>query len=184
MSQRLIPTSTVKHLFLDLEDTIIEPVWSGWHCSHLINVEKIKAFIDSWKPDHVHLFSFALWDQHQLALFQNSLKPLIEQHLGIKFTWEWTVDGDIIPLCCKELHLHEEKVSFSDMTEFWSKQEAFRLSVRQKFKQTLEHGVDVEAILIDDMVEDECWGWPRLGIRGQALNIDHLQDLIPDQTLI
>jgi hypothetical protein len=168
---------THRHLFLDLEDTIITPVTDGWFNTHCINVEKVKAIIADWKPTQVHLFSFALWDTSQLVRFNMGTREHLEKALGIKFDTAWTVDDNIIPMCCQVMGLGQGSVTFQDMGEFWSKHQAFRLCMMHKFKgawSTWQHENDV--LLLDDMVINETFHWPDLHVRGTVANIDNLPE--------
>ena len=167
-----------RHLFLDLEDTIITPVLNGWWNTELINVQKIRAIIAEFKPASMHLFSFALWNQAQLEQFTASnTKSMIEDALGMKFASRWTVDENIIPMCCSIMRLSPEKVDFQEMSNFWSKHEAFRLSMRWLFRsswKTWEQ--ENEVLLLDDAVINEDFHWPDLHVRGTIANIDNLPE--------
>lgn len=46
------------HLFIDLEETVID----NWFNKNFINIDKIKNMIDDLNPDHLHIFSAAIWD--------------------------------------------------------------------------------------------------------------------------
>jgi hypothetical protein len=164
----------VKHLFLDLEDTVITPVLSGWFNTRLINVPKIKSFMAEFKPNFVHLFSFAVWNEQELLRFNMGTRPMLEESLGMPLCTTWTVEGDIIPMCCSVMRLGQGSVSFSDACEFWSKHESFRLCMRHTFKDTHKQGVDTEVVLLDDAVFNEHFHWPDLQITGRVLNIDTL----------
>lgn len=165
--------TTVRHLFIDLEDTVITPVLDGWFNTHMINVPKVKSIIEEWKPNFVHLFSFAVWNKEQLKRFKTGTQPMIEHSLGIKLSTTWTVDDDIIPMCCNVMRLGQGSVDFSEMSNFWSKHEAFRLCMRHHFKTAVNWpDLSVEVMLLDDAVLNETFAWPDLQISGQIINID------------
>ena len=165
-----------KHMFLDLEDTIITPVMNGWFNTDLINVQKIASIIEEWQPDHVHLFSFAIWNAKELQGFNEGTLPLIEAALRVKIEWKPTVDDDIIPACCKVMALHRDTVDFSDASSFWGKHEAFRLFVRDKFSRHWANwGTNVEVMLLDDAVINERFEWPDLQVKGSIVNIDTVE---------
>lgn len=161
----------IKHLWLDLEDTIITPVVNGWFNTQLMNVEKIKRFITEFKPDFVHVFSFAIWNEHELLRFNEGTRPMIEKALEIQFSIVPTVDDDILPVCSKVMNLHG--LTFIDMSDFWGKQEAFRLNMRHMFATTDQ---EIDVVLLDDAVFNEKFSWPDLHIQGQILNIDKMKD--------
>lgn len=161
----------LRHLFLDLEDTVITPVVDGWFNTHPINAEKIKAFIAKFQPHFIHIFSFAIWNQEELKRFNLGTRPMIEQALGVSLSHVPTVDDEILPACISVAKLHHACVTFSDMSDFWGKHEAFRLNMRHMFKSGQ---VKVEVALLDDMVYNEAFEWPDLKVKGHILNIDQL----------
>jgi hypothetical protein len=164
----------VRHLFLDLEDTVITPVMDGWFNTHLINVPKVKAFIAEYQPTAVHLFSFAIWDAAQRDRFNQGIRPRLESALGTTLSLVPTVDDDIIPVCCKVMGMGREAVDFSEMSNFWGKQIAFKLYMQNMFKNTAKHDVDTEVVLLDDVVFNEHFFWPDVRVKGCILNIDQL----------
>lgn len=166
----------IRHLFLDLEDTIIAPVMDGWPQTQTMNEDKVRAIIEQYKPDQVHLFSFAVWNQFELRAFNLFTRPQVERTIGRTFDSTWTVDDHIIPMCCKQLGLQPD-VDFSEMTNFWSKHQAFRLCMMQKFAKSFDTwGHKNEVLLLDDVVMNETFHWPDLHVRGQIANIDNLPE--------
>jgi hypothetical protein len=164
------------HLFLDLEDTIIEPVTDGWHNTRLKNVEKVRRVISEVKPHQIHIFSFAIWDLRQLGLFETSLtRKMIEDALSIRLASIPTVDDDIIPVCTNVRKIACETVDFQEMSAFWGKEGAFRLNCLHVFKNAKEDGNEIEAILLDDDVRNENIEFPDLNLRIRLINIDTLE---------
>lgn len=163
-----------KHLFLDLEDTVIEPVLNGWFRTELIpsNIEKIKTIMSDFKPDFVHVFSFAVWNQTELERFNQGTREMVEQALGIKFSGVPSVDDDIIPSACAVMGICN--VDFDDMSSFWGKHETFRLNVRNMFKYAKPEGLSIEVLLVDDAVMNEEFSWPDLNITGKIVDITKL----------
>jgi hypothetical protein len=164
----------VRHLWLDLEDTVVTPVVDGWFNTHLINLDKIERVMDEFKPDHLHVFSFAIWNQQELVRFNMGTRPMIETRLGKRFSIVPTVDEDIIPACCSVMRIDPGSVVFSDMSDFWGKQEAFRLFCRKIFANTHAHGITTEVMLLDDVVMNEEFHFPDLRLYGTIHNIDQL----------
>lgn len=163
------------HVFLDLEDTIITPANEGWHKTELINVKLIKDFIEKFQPDIINIFSFAIWDQHQLQLFNTHSRPMIEDALGITFSLIPTVDDMILPACCEIMKINKSLVDFSEMCSFWGKHEAFRLFTRSLFKNTWKDwGQATNVALLDDAVINEVFHWPDLKVSGSIVNIDSI----------
>jgi hypothetical protein len=161
-----------RNLWLDLEDTIIAPVTNGWPQTSLVNEEKILAFIEEYKPDHVHIFSFAIWNQFEFRAFQLFTQPMIERVLMIKLDVIPTVDDHIIKACCRVMKMAHEYVDFEEMSNFWGKHEAFRLFLRDRYKSG---SVETDHVLLDDAVFNEEFVWPDLKIKGRVLNIDQMK---------
>lgn len=159
----------MKHLWLDLESTVITPVLEGWFRTEVINVAKVKAFIEEFQPDQVHIFSFAIWDQEQLERFTEGTRPMLEEALGVTFDRCPTVDGDILPACCEVMKISMSTLLFSDLVDFWGKHEAFRLYLRGVFGRSASASTHV---LLDDVVFNEEFHWPDMKITGRILNID------------
>jgi len=170
-------TEIRRHLFLDLEDTIITPVMEGWFNTHLINVPKIKLLMDIFKPDQVHIFSFAIWNTEELKRFNMGTRPMIEKALGRTLSAVPTVDDDIIPVCCNVKGLGMGCVDFMECSNFWGKHEAFRLNMRHQFKTNWSNwNIETEVMFLDDAVWDENFEWPDLHVKGQIINIDNFPD--------
>lgn len=168
--------NTARHLFLDLEDTVITPVMAGWWNTECINVARVKRVIREFQPHYVHLFSFAIWNERELELFRQGTKPMLENTFGVKLGLEWTVDDDIIPMCCAQTGLAISTVDFQECSNFWGKQQSFRLCMREHFKNTHKHGVHVDVLFLDDVVYDENFFWPDLEIDGRIRNIENLPE--------
>lgn len=165
--------SPIRHIFLDLEDTIITPVVNGWFTTELINVQKINEVIGNFRPHFIHVFSFAIWDKHELDRFNKGTRPMLELALGAALDLVPTVDDDIIPAACRVLRLSPATIDFSDASAFWGKHESFRLFCRDTFKPA-SNDLQIEVLLLDDAVINESFEWPDLRIKGHILNIDQL----------
>lgn len=158
--------------FIDLEDTVIEPVLSGWPAaSPCAAIEKVKRALDVWKPDEVQLFSFAIGDSAELEGFNTHVKGWLQERLGHSIVASPTVNDDVIPAICRQRRLHRSKVAFRDVVDFLGKHEGFRLFVRDCFAR-VDGGVEV--LLIDDAVLNESFEWPDLRIKGQIINVETL----------
>ena len=163
---------TRKHLFLDLEDTIITPVMNGWWKTELINLDKIKGIIEQFQPDQVNIFSFALHNDFEREGFNAGTRPMIEQALGRKFSSVPIVENEIINVCCNAKWISPERVDFMDIRDFWGKHDAFRLWCQEMFKNSWASGKqDTEVMLLDDDVVNENFEWPDLHVKGRIIDI-------------
>lgn len=160
-------TNRERHLHLDLEETIITPVINGWLNVQLMNVLKIKAFIEEFKPDFVHVFSFAIWDEHDKKGFAMGPQPMLEKALGITISNVPTTQ-EIIRACANVMKIDHSSLSFSDLCDFWGKHQAFRLNVRHS---RTDVSTPIEVALLDDVVNNELFEWPDLNVKGRIINI-------------
>lgn len=159
-----------RHLFLDLEDTVITTVEDGWSTAQVINARAVRDFISKFDPHYVHVFSFAIYHAQDVAEFNRYVRPYIEANLGIKIVNVPTLDDDIVSECCNSMNIHKSTVTRRDAIDFWGKQEAFRLYARSLFGKPLE-GVQTNIVLLDDMVTEETFSFPKIRLDGQILNI-------------
>lgn len=162
----------IRHLWLDLEDTIIFPVTEGWNNTHIIpeNLKKIQDFIMYFGPDYLHIFSFAVWNDWEKQRFNDSTRAMIEKALGLRFMTVPTVD-EIISVCKKAKNIQSE-ITFQELLDFWGKHEAFRLYIQHLFKAG---NTAADVALLDDAVFNEIFEWRDLQIKGMILNIDTLE---------
>jgi len=135
-------------LFLDLEDTIIEE----WDRPFLINVDKIKSFIDNNSFTDFGIFSYAIHNQSDLALFKRDMKPMIEKALGIK------INDDLIwtPSHVQDALIKYKKIAgaeWDDVFTWTDKEYGFQLVCMHLMK-------DMECVLtlIDDTVNETHYG--------------------------
>lgn len=164
--------NTQRHLFLDLENTIISEVTDGWHTASLINVDLIKQVISEFKPHYISVFSFAIWNEVEKQKFVQHAKQMIEDALSISFHVVLRVDEDIIPACSHVKKLLPSKVDFMEADDFWGKHEAFRLFVRHSFEKVWStDSKSTEVMLLDDVVWNEEWCWPDIHVNGKICNI-------------
>lgn len=165
-----------RELWLDLEDTLVTPITQGWHLFDIINLTKIKNVISDFKPQHVSIFSFAIWDQHQLGLFNRHCRPHLEQALEVKFDEVLTVDEDIKLACCREMGISAQMVDFIELSNFWGKQGAFRHCMRHRAKLFRQSNPNeaLHTLLLDDVVEPELLVWPDLDTTVDQWNIDRI----------
>jgi hypothetical protein len=162
------------HLYIDLEDTIIAPVAEGWTNVHLVNSEKVKAFIQELKPDHVHIFSFAIHSDHDRMLFNMWVRERLERALGVTFGFVPTTD-EITEMTCRGKGISPQYTTFNDLCDFFGKAEAFRQVMRHQWKGVVNHpNTSVNVILLDDDVINESFTWPDLKIEGRTINVNKL----------
>ena len=154
----------VRHLFLDLEDTVITPVIEEWATAELINVQKILNFIHDYNPDTLNIFSFALHNDFELNGFRNSgTQMMIERVFNTNLIRMPTVEY-MIDIFTKHMRLGQGSVDFIDFTHMVGKQNAFRIYVKE-----IGRNHD-EFILLDDVVFREKFSFTNAS--GEIFNID------------
>lgn len=160
------------HLWLDIEDTILTPVVEGWPNSQAIHQKKLKMLIDDVKPDTVNIFSFAVHSDFDRTAFLTFWAEYFKGLIGHEFSTIPTVD-QIRIACCKQLMLSQDRVSFSDMCDFWSKQLAFELFIQDRASKKEAWGMTEHDhhILFDDAVIEKTFTLPACNVSGQTINV-------------
>lgn len=161
----------MKRLFLDLEDTIITPVMSGWENTEVINIVEVKRIIDIFRPDVVDIFSFAIHNEKEKELFNKYCRPMVEEAIGVKLNIVPTVDKDIIKACAEQKRMAPSKIDFSDLSDFWSKDLAFELWCRQKFKNI---DYPTQCVFLDDAVRNTYFKSLDGAHEAYVINVDEL----------
>lgn len=147
---------------------------NGWLNTTLINIPVVKQIINHFDPHDIRIFSFAIWDQHDLRGFDADLKGQLETTLGLKIIRTPTVSDDILPDCCAEMGIDFSTVDFSDVSDFWSKHQSFRLWLRHQSEMRNKNSPLLEVLFLDDEVFDEDFFWPTMNIRGRIRDICNL----------
>lgn len=163
---------TGKHLFLDLEDTVVTPNLGGWRSVEFMNnhLELVSRLIDEFKPDTVNVFSFAIDDEKDLDDFQTNCGVFLEKRLGFKFT--------IVPHMLQIQQVLAEvkglsSITRSDINDFWNKQLAFKDWLIWNQRTHLRARIPVpviEAHFLDDTVTVEKFEMPGLSLKALIEN--------------
>lgn len=140
---------TPTHLFLDLEDTLIEPLWDGLFTLKEQGIAKAKELIREHHVDSVSLFSLAIQTSHSRdMLIKTGHAQELENALGIKFNLIPTCD-DMVHAVCRSLKLNPANTSFSDVCDFLGKDGMFK-----HFVLCLKNDPHKSFILLDDSVDN------------------------------
>ena len=142
-------TITKQHLFIDLEETLIDnwdsanlgprtKVWQllGDHFLHTVNDAPLEATV----------WSFAVWDDHDKEHFDKRMRKWLEEVFNLKF---------VRVVTCKEMRdtIVELKgfnlgLDVSEMVQIWSKDR----SLEDWVKFHLNDFANSRIVLLDDMV--------------------------------
>lgn len=159
----------MKELWLDLEDTVITPVEEGWSSSWLLPYCQVLAEHLAAHPiDKLHVFSFAIHTQEDVAQFDQWIRPHLEKVLGMPISCVPTVQDDIIPACRAVTGINGE-LPLSDVVSFWGKAGAFKLWIKW-LCQTGRNEAD-KVVLIDDAVWTELCHWPDWNLQVDVIRI-------------
>lgn len=146
---------TPTHLFLDLEDTLVE---SLFHYPHYIPIPKSFLAAKTLMLEHhvvtVNIFSFALGGQGDVKQFNIWGRQMVEERLGVPI--------NLVPDCieisetvAKQLRLHPERCDFSDVCDFLGKEGAFKLFIKRLIQtDRFKFRKGDQFILLDDVVDD------------------------------
>ena len=147
-----------KHLWLDLEETIID----SWSSGLLINPHKIRKWLDQNDIDDIHIWSFAIWDDKDKNEFVTS---------GMKESIECVLRRQILSsLSVIEMHklvYQYEKVRYDGTTDFMSlngKHWSF-------IKYCMGHHIGEHCILIDDCVPSWTLNDNKTGTIVELINV-------------
>lgn len=128
-------------LFLDLEDTIIE----SWDNPVLMNVEKIREWIESHSFSEIRLFSFAVHCDRDIHIFETQMREAIERVLNIKIHPQVFATGNHY----KEIGKHfKESITHNELFEVIGKYRSFIAWCNIHFKEN-------HCVLLDDAFDDE-----------------------------
>lgn len=130
-------------IFLDLENTVIE----SWDCLVPMqdNINAIEKYISN-DDSIIGVFSFAIWDSHDVSVFMRDvypLLPILTERLGIVMHMD-----DLKKKLSEEFHV---TVVDEDFVTFLRKEYAFEIYVKFLVDAGLSEN---EFVLIDDVVPD------------------------------
>ena len=138
-------------VFFDLEETVIDE----FSFSRIVNKRKVSKAIASYKGSTFGIFSFAVYVDQDRETVKDSIIPLLEDNFDdLKFDKSFipTIQ-DIVSAIRKEKNFTKQTFSDFEVFQFFSKQEAFLMFVKQMIKNESPFK---RFVLFDDMVDDSC----------------------------
>lgn len=134
-------------LFFDLENTLI-PDWNERDILLPLKHPDLRDWIFSQFPFTAGLLSFAVWNDRDVEIFNNKIRPMIEEHLHFKF------DDNLI-VTSKEI---KEWLNKWNMTPFNTGDDNADVHKKHGIMQSIWKNKftddDTRVILLDDVVED------------------------------
>jgi hypothetical protein len=159
-----------KVVFLDLEDTVIDE-FDAAALARLVNVEPVREFLEVEAPSTVRLFSFALWDEHRVALFREFFEARLNRALGVELDLKDTFTTEKLFELCRRLGTVFE--SDNECMLFHGKDFGF-----QHFIEMSTEFDDTEVVLVDDAVQTKQIFYPA---RRLTLRMVNVADLVRSQ---
>lgn len=150
-------------VFLDLEQTII----ASWDDPYLCNVSKIRDFLEKLKVKEIGIFSFAIYNDTDVAIFWRDIAPIIERALDVKVLVAPSVQSQI--RIDREFtgHSFSPDTEVHDFIALRGKVQAFINYVNATYHYN-------RAILIDDVVPDHTLTDRRNGWSIEFYNVDRI----------
>ncbi len=137
-------------IFLDLEDTVIEPITTSWSRLVAKNVIQVKNWINDLNPSEINIFSFAIHDDREVMNFSRSgARAFVEDFLSIRINRIIAVE-QMIDAFVVGKRLTPGTVDFTDFVYMVGKQHAFPTFIRQTATES-----DHQFVLLDDTVFNE-----------------------------
>lgn len=129
-------------VYLDLEGTVL----TNFDDPVLMNVQRVKDFLDSLNVKVVSVFSFAVYDERDKETFAREMQPMLERALGVTVMECPSVDD----MMAEVFHQTGCQFGRQEFLTAYGKENAFRAFV----KATQDSGT---FLLLDDVVEDTCF---------------------------
>jgi hypothetical protein len=155
-----------KIVFLDLEDTVIDEFDAAAR-ARLMNIEAVRAFLAAEAPAEVRLFSFAIWDEHRVALFREFFESQLNRELGVKLGLVDTFTTEKLFQLCGSKGLIFE--SDNECMLFHGKAFGF-----QHFIEMSPQFDNTEVVLVDDAVEAKWIHYPGRRLTLRMVNVADL----------
>lgn len=160
----------MKRLFIDLEGTVIDDLWS---CVPVTDgIARIRALIEHWRPDSIQTFSWAFWGREDLAKWPD-LSAWLAQELGCEVGLQ---EFDVLTQRREFLRAMIGHVAPGEELDFCglaTKERVFEWFVRRAF----ENG---SFLLIDDRVPDKTICLNNGSLVIEMANVSAGEQLSPD----
>ena len=149
--------------FFDLEETLI----TNWHDPLLCNVQKVKKFIADNNIKQAGIFSWAVWNQADVDVFNKTLKTWLESVFGIDFTEVVPKETAVITVCIAKGLRCNDSTDVIDTASIFGKHGIFT-------EWCLATQRDCVCVLLDDVVPDRMTVDHATGVVVQLVNVDRL----------
>lgn len=152
-----------KIVFLDLEDTVIDEFWRA-DDARLMNIARVRAFIEAERPDSVQLFSFAIAGSDTVEQFRRAFEARLSTALGVTFDLAALFTTEkLFRLCRRHGTVFEDE---HECMLFHGKEIGF-----QRFIEMSDEFDDTEVVLVDDSVDEKEIRMPRRNLTIRMVNV-------------
>jgi len=153
-------------IFLDLEDTVIE----SWHSPYYTNLQKVRKWLKDNTVTEVGIFSFAIHNDADKAIFDQQMRVGLTDALGIRIT-TWPSVLEMMTIDTKYTGDHwvrpgvTQSEGVTDYVNMRGKQNAFINFVNATLPNSRH------AALLDDIVEDVTLTYRNTGRQISMVNV-------------
>lgn len=149
--------------FFDLEETLI----TNWHDPVLTNVQKVKQWIADNGVKQAGVFSWAIWNQKDVDVFNTQLKKWLESVYEIEFTEVVTKTAAVRTVCHAKALKYEDDFDLEQVAKVFGKHGIFT-------EWCLARERDCTCILLDDLVPDRETFDHAKNLLVKLVNVDNL----------
>jgi hypothetical protein len=137
-----------KIIFFDLENTLIPDWIEDRHSLIFLQHPILREWIINQMPFRAGLFSFAVWDDNDVKIFNNTLRKLIEEKLFLNFEDDLIITKKEVKDWINEWNKTPWN-SADDNSSTFKKDGLMQQIWRFKFNQN-----NTQIVLLDDTVDD------------------------------
>jgi len=149
--------------FFDLEETLI----TDWHDPLLCNVQKVKKWIADNGVKQAGIFSWAVWNQADVDVFNKTLKTWLEGVFEIEFIEVITKNDAVRAVCFTKSLRCVDMTDVIDIASIFGKHGIFT-------EWCLATKRDCICVLLDDVVPDRIITDKVTGVTVKLVNVDRL----------
>lgn len=136
-----------KHLFVDLEETLID----SWESGQLGPKGKVWSLLDTHfgrdRPvTNATVWSFAVWDQKDVDHFNNNFKTWLENQFNLRFV-DVVTTAEMVVVC--KNHLGWNHLDTTELIQLLGKERSLEIWLKNHNYR------DCEVVLLDDVVENK-----------------------------
>jgi hypothetical protein len=149
--------------FFDLEETLI----TDWHDPVLCKVQRVKQWITDNNVKQAGVFSWAVWDQKDVDVFNSTLKNWLEGVFEVEFVEVVPKKDAVREVCVVKGLQHNNDLDLLDAASIFGKHGIFT-------EWCLARERDCVCVLLDDAVPDRVTIDHDTNVTVKLVNVDKL----------